>query len=84
MPTLQHVLRHNIVRILRCIGCDERQATNLMLQCIICLSVPTANKPLTLQEICDYSFQEWPEVNNPCPGCWKIRRLQGYENKLIN
>ena len=45
MPTLQHVLRHEIVRILRCTGCDERQATNLMLQCIICLSVPTANQP---------------------------------------
>ena len=39
---------------------------------------------MTLQEICDYNFEEWPEVNNPCPECCKIHRLQGYEIKLIN
>ena len=81
---LQQVLGHEISTVLRCSGCNYRLETNFMPTGIVSLSLPTNVNPFTLQELRDYNFELWAELNDTCSKCTDCRILRRYEIKLIN
>ena len=82
-PVIQQIYGHEICTVLRCVGCDERITTDFENRYIISLALPKQKVPSTLQQICDYNFEIWPEVDNYCSNGCKSRLLRNYELRLI-
>ena len=84
LPILQQIYGHEVSTVLRCVSCDERFTTDFVTEYIIPLSLPRNDQPFTLQHICDYNFELWPEVDSHCSNGCMNRRLQGYQIKLLS
>ena len=79
MPILQQVLGNEI----NCI-CPHCDVSNFVTPGLVPLSIPPNINTCSLQEIFDYNFELWPEVNNYCSKNCECRMLRGYDIKLVS